>query len=265
MILDPDPERKAIVIVCGDFNGGEECGAVRYLQDGFVDETFLEDGEAVVSSQKKLPFERPLKDVMACPTDRRPPGTLVVAELISTLVEGNAYEDPTLSEAVIERLKRIFDRHATHDVNATRVMNCEDVERWLVAINGEVGRGSEFREAAHQMGLKEENDSDSDDSNDEKQKIELPRDGVLSLKGFLQVYEKELKQGKFWGIAYDLGALGEPLPDAGLFQARYDRMYCSAAAMPIAVRDFLCCEPCPNEREPSDHLPLAACFAIANL
>ena len=110
---------------------------------------------------------------------------------------------------------------------------------------------------------KEENGSESSESSKDKPKIELPKDGVLSLDGFIHVYEKELKQGKFWGIAYDLGALGEPLPDAGVFQARYDRMYCSAAIKPIAVRDFVCCDPCPNECEPSDHLPLAACFTIA--
>ncbi|GKY93184.1 hypothetical protein MPSEU_000286300 [Mayamaea pseudoterrestris] len=256
------------VIVCGDFNGGLECGAVRLLEDRKLDETFLEDGEPVVSSRKELRLEQPLVDVMATVTHREPPATLVVSELISTMVEsgdGTSYENPKLSVSMLERLRRIHDRMATTvSPLGEKVMSVEDVEGWLIKINGQLGRGSEFREAAKQMGWKDDGKSDGKGGSDAaKDRIKLPQDGVLNYDGFVNVYQAELRQGKFWGIAYDMAVLGEPLPDVGLFQSRYDRMYCSAVVKPYAVMDFLCDAPCPNKDEPSDHLPIAASFSIS--
>jgi hypothetical protein len=247
------------------------------VEDGCIDETFLEDGASVVSGRKEFPLHAPMIDVMACIDCRPPPATMVVSELISTMVQGgsDAYsENPTLSTEVVERLERIFARFSTNHVDDANesgvraaVMNLENVERWLVAINGQIGRGSEFREAARLMGWNNGNhktpgDSAGDGDDKAGKAIMLPIGGSLSLEGFVQVYQDELKQGKFWGIAHDLAVLGEPLSDAGLFQSRYDRMYCSAGVRPLAVMDFLCSEPCPNEREPSDHLPVAASFSI---
>lgn len=225
-----------------------------------------------------------MTDVAATVQGREPPPTLVVSELISTIVEGgeDAYENPELSPAVVERLRRIYKRCATattsgstggdgngdsNDDATDKVMGLADVERFLIAINGEVGRGSEFREAARQMGWSDDDNDDDDNStasNGEKKRrtITLPESGTLSLDGFIRIYEAELKQGKFWGIAHDLAVLGEPLPDAGVFQSRYDRMYCSSAVQPTCVMDFVCTKPCPNDREPSDHLPVAASFSI---
>jgi hypothetical protein len=261
--IEKNPERNVRLIVCGDFNGGEECGAVRFLEDGFIDESFREDGEAVASGRKPLPLEKPLKDVVTS-VDRVPPSTLVVPELISTMVKGQTYENPSLSDQVIERLQKIYDRLSTHRTEANeRVMNLNDVERYLVAINGQVGRGSEFREAARQMGWTGEDVSpDDEESKDENPRITLPAEGLLSLDGFIRIYEAELNQGKFWGIAHDLSVLGEPLPNVGVFQSRFDRMYYSNALQPTAVMDFVSSDPCPNELEPSDHLPLAASFCL---
>jgi hypothetical protein len=266
--IDGKPESLPVV-VCGDFNGGPECGAVRLLEDGYLDADFSEDGEPVVSSRKELRLEKPLVDVMAT-VDRLPPATLVVSELISTMVEptsegATAYENPKLSQGMLERLQRIYERLATDDASSGgKVMGLSDVERWLETINGQVGRGSEFREAAKQMGWKDTAKGDASDNFEAiKQRIKLPPDGTLSLEGFVNVYEAELRQGKFWGIAYDMAVLGEALPDVGLFQSRYDRMYCSQVAQVDAVMDFSCSIPCPNAKEPSDHLPIAASFSIS--
>ena len=253
---EANPPRHARLIVCGDFNGGPECGAVRYLEDGYIDETFIEDGDPVSSGRKDMPLEKPLKDVMTF-IGRPPPPTLVVPELISVMVKGNVYENPQLSDDIIDRLTRIYNRFASHETaSGTKVMNLQDVEKWLITINRKLGRGSEYREAARQMGWKEETARVEDG----KARIELPAHGLLSLEGFVNVYQAELRQGKFWGIAYDMAALEEPLPNAGVFQSRYDRIYCSEAVEPTAVMDFLCSEPCPNGKEPSDHLPVAASF-----
>jgi hypothetical protein len=258
---EKEPEANAPLIVCGDFNGGPECGAVRYLEDGSIDETFVEEGDPVTSGRKDMPFAQPLTDVMTT-VDRPPPPTMVVSELISIMVKGVAFEHAELSDDVVTRLTRIYDRLATHEPpgSSRRVMNPQDVERWMIAINGQLGRGSEFREAARQMGWKESNPKAT--STESKERIVLPPGGLLSLDGFLQVYQAELDGGKFWGIANDMAVLGEPLPVTGLFQSLYDRMYCSAAVQTTAVMDFLCSVPCPNEKEPSDHLPVAAAFTF---
>lgn len=256
---EKDPEKLTRLIVCGDFNGGDECAALRYLEAGSVDETFIEDGSPVTSSKKTMPLSSPLKDVSRM-LERDPPATLVVPELISQMVEDTeiAYEDPKLSQAMIHRLTKIYTRFANHDVgNGEKAMNVDDVEKWLVKINLKLGRGDEFREAARQMGWTADPNVDPAE---EKLRITLPRDGILTLDGFIEVYQQELSRGKFWGICHDIAVLGQPLPDIGVFRARYDRMYCSQSIRPVAVVDTCCDIPCPNRVEPSDHLPVAAVF-----
>eukprot|EP00977_Amphora_coffeiformis_P005330 scaffold1140_cov157-Amphora_coffeaeformis.AAC.6 len=216
---EPKPEESTPLIVCGDFNGGAECGAVRYLEDGFVDNTFIEDGDPVTSSVKRLPLALPMHDVME-QNDHRP--------------DSSSDPPPTLVE-------------------------------WLTTINGQVGRGDEFREAARQMGWKAPVEAGGDDDNSsqgEKAQIELPPDGVLTLEGFINVYLSELRRGKFWGIAHDFAVLNDPLPITEVYTARYDRMYASAAVKVTAVMDFVSSRPCPNDVEPSDHLPIAAAFEL---
>lgn len=256
-----DPASNIHAIICGDFNGGIECGAVRFLEEGFVDASFLEDGEQVSSNRKELPMKSPLQDVMSC-TEHSPPPTMVVAELISQLVQGgdSGYENPILSPGVVDRLKRIYNARASQEDGGAKNMSRQDVHQWLVDINGQVGRGDEYREAARQMGWTPPHDSEGLSADDLKKRITLPENGVLTLEGFIAVYQRELNGGKFWGINHDLSILGEPLEDLGLFTARYDRMYCSEALRPIAILHFECDKPCPNDNEPSDHLPVAACF-----
>ena len=268
-----NPERDINLIVCGDFNGGDECAALSFLENGFIDASFCEDGEPVTSSRKDLPLTAGLADAMKAVGDRMPSPTLVVPELIPYMIDGTAYENPKLSRAIVERLTAIYNRRATWKGSPTStnspVMNVADVEQYLIDINKELGRGSEFREAARQMGWKADTDDqattipDDEENATEKVRISLPHDGVLTLDGFIKIYECELQQGKFWGIAHDLAVLGEPIPVTGTFHARFDRIYHSAALQPNAVIDFTSGEPCPNAKEPSDHLPVAASFVQA--
>jgi hypothetical protein len=262
---------KPNAIVCGDFNGGEECGAVRYIKDGSVSNAFIEDGDIVSSKGKTMPQELgPMTDVVleACQGDiDTVPSTLVVPEFISLMVEGGvmageAYNNPQLSQGVKDRLTNIYNSFATSPNN--NAMTCSDVERWLTQINGQVGRGSEFRMAAKQMGWEP---PPGEEDADPKPRITLPAEGALSLDGFLNVYQDELTQGKFWGIAHDMAILGAPImptedpSNMELFRGRLDHMYCSTATLrPTCVVSTLCNKPCPNDVEPSDHLPIAARF-----
>jgi hypothetical protein len=263
--------------VCGDFNGGAECGAVQYLERGSIGPDFLEDGDQVSSKEKVLPFS-PLTDVLSADCIDRggapPPATLVVPELISHLIEGGkvetAYEEPHLSQGVLDRLHRIYSKFATFrisdvssDLLPLMYMGKKDVERWLTIINLHVGRGTEFRNAAKCMGWVEPKDipfESEEDNKIERPPIHIPVDGFLSVDDFVGVYLDELRQGKFWGIAWDLAALGEPLPISGVFRARYDRMYASQSLTTAVVLDTLSDNACPNRYEPSDHLPICASF-----
>lgn len=258
--------------MCGDFNGGAECGAVRYLEDGVVDESFLEDGAPVTSSEKRLPLASPMYDVMTLGRDDGEtvaPPSMVVSELISLLVapktsvDGNlatAWDEPDMSELMRAHVERIFHRLATsfseQEDGTPVVMSVANVEEWLTTINGQVGRGDEFREAARQMGWQ------APEQDPEARITELPADGVLTLEGFSAVYLAELRAGKFWGIAHDFHVLGDPLPITDLYKARYDRMYASEVVETVAVLDFESTRACPNDVEPSDHLPVVASFCL---
>ncbi len=265
------------LIVCGDFNGGQECGAVRYLESGSIGPDFLEDGEQVSSKEKILPIP-PLTDILSACIDRGgapPPATLVVPELISNMIGhgnvGSAYEDPHFSADILDRLHRIYSRFATalisdapSDQSSQMQMGKYDVERWLTTVNLRVGRGTEFRNAAKYMGWVEPSKDPPGESEtinkDDRPPIFIPDDGILTLDDFVGVYLDELRQGKFWSVAWDLAALGEPLPLEDVFRARYDRMYASQSLAPVAVLDTLSGEACPNQYEPSDHLPICASF-----
>lgn len=276
-LSEKDPENLKLV-VCGDFNGGQECGAVEYLEKGIIGPDFREDGEQVSSKDKILPIPPMLDVVSAESIDRGgnpPPATLVVPELISLMIdEGtaeNAFINPQFSKDVLDRLERIYSRFATvtksavsTDQSTQMQMGKADVERWLAIINLQVGRGTEFRNAAKFMGWVDPT-LKNEESNDKSKKAErppivIPDDGILSFDDFVAIYLDELNQGKFWGIAWDIAQLGEPLPVDGVFQARYDRMYCSPSLMPVAVLDTISDEACPNKSEPSDHLPVCATF-----
>ena len=118
------------------------------MEDGFIDENFREDGEPVSSGLKKMPLDKPMVDAATSVPDRDPPATLVVSELMSNLMEEASYENPVLSQSMLERLERIYKTLASD----REVMNLEDVEKWLRIINRDLGRGDEYRQAAKQMG-----------------------------------------------------------------------------------------------------------------
>lgn len=260
--------RAMALLVCGDLNGDERSAAVRLLEDGSVDASAREDGEPVTSKLKKLPLA-PLTDCAATVASRPPPPTLVVAELISALVEGGHDADTgraaTLSAGAEAALAETFAELSGRKGH----MDAADVARWLVRVNLKLGRGSEFRAACREMDgpagggragapAAEDGGAGAEAAATAAEAPALPADGVLTFGGFRRVYEAELRAGKYWGVSYDMHALGHPppAPAASLFCARYDRVYASEALELLAVRDSTSDAPCPNRAQPSDHLPV---------
>jgi endonuclease/exonuclease/phosphatase family metal-dependent hydrolase len=257
------------VIVCGDFNGDESCAAVRYIKDGSVSDKFVEHGDIVSSKGKMIPKEiGPMMDVVLQANKgdlEAVPPTLVVPEFITFMVDQKEEDDshPQMSQSVIRRLVNIYNSFAT---SADGLMTRADVKRWLMKINGRTREGSEFLAAAKYMGWhspQDEHGSGLEPCNT------LPADGRLTLEGFMSIYEEELRQGLYWSIAHDLAVLGKPIvpvenPETlALYQGRFDRMYCSPSTLhPTCVVSAYCDKPCPNDVEPSDHLPIAASFLL---
>merc|ERR1719188_2877815 len=94
-------------------------------------------------------------------------------------------------------------------------MDRDSVERWLLEVNRNATRGSEYRAA---LAAFERNSAP-----------------ILRREDFQSVYREELDAGKFWGVAHDLwatgtyhGCLPEPNEVAAaldLFEARFDRIF----------------------------------------
>jgi hypothetical protein len=141
MMIEPDPETSLRLIICRDFNSGPKGAAVRYLEDGFVDSTFLEDGENGMSSKKQMPLSSPLTDAM-CAVDREPSPRLVMPKFISLMVKEGTVDDPAFSNDLVEEFTRIFGWRTNHmnEKTSEKCMDVSDVKKWLIAINGIVGR-----------------------------------------------------------------------------------------------------------------------------
>jgi hypothetical protein len=159
-------------------------------------------------------------------------------------------------------------------------MGVESIRQWLLTINKQVGRGSEFRKALELIrGAKVNNASSSDER-------ALPEEGCLTWEDFKTIYIEEMNQGKFWGVAWDMNECGFPLADLespssssnqslssssssttqsansnNRFLARYDRAFVRSGKI-RAVRETLAAgiteyPLLPNAHHPSDHLPIA--------
>ena len=71
---------------------------------------------------------------------------------------------------------------------STQTTDANDVERYLVLLNGQVGRGDKFRGAAHLMGWVENIVfPDDEEANDDKPKIKLLQGSHLSQDEVRQV------------------------------------------------------------------------------
>eukprot|EP01134_Creolimax_fragrantissima_P007445 CFRG7445T1 len=242
----PIPPEKYPIILCGDLNGGDESAAVRWLEDGYVDTTFIEDGIRITPKKPKVSVHGKWLDASACVRQRPPPPTMVVMELISRLSERESQDmGREVCEGTSEGVGESENEGARGVILSKEAIVClqgmfcdfakgkdwmdkTDVTQWLVTINGCLGRGSEFRAALAAMkanvnmdGSVAEKKSDSvrDCSSQDKEVVqdsaqkaaELPVNGRLAWTDFRKIYEAELCSGKYWGVAHDFHVCGHPL------------------------------------------------------
>eukprot|EP00511_Aplanochytrium_stocchinoi_P004457 CAMPEP_0204835552 /NCGR_PEP_ID=MMETSP1346-20131115/22934_1 /ASSEMBLY_ACC=CAM_ASM_000771 /TAXON_ID=215587 /ORGANISM="Aplanochytrium stocchinoi, Strain GSBS06" /LENGTH=102 /DNA_ID=CAMNT_0051969657 /DNA_START=163 /DNA_END=471 /DNA_ORIENTATION=+ len=94
--------------------------------------------------------------------------------------------------------------------------------------------------------------------------LERNENDVLTKKDFVEIYTRELRGGKYWGVFYDLYSLGESLEEVhGRFEARFDFCYGSnihvVETLSVEIPDGICL---PCESHPSDHLPVGVKFCV---
>lgn len=294
------------VVMVGDMNvdgylekerNNEHCSSLdAFLLTGSISSNFIEYGMEVTDKERSHPFGK-MVDAYAeqylLEGNRLPPPTMVVENLYGVLtydhhstekeenkVGVNEEEEHPMSQLTLHLLKNIFNDFASislcnDDGEATKFMSSEDVKRWLLLINKQIGRGSEFRAAAKLMvpiaqvqansntKMKSENvatnqsEVEGGDNIDEGS-LSIVDGHVLSWDGFLQIYQEEIAAGKIWSLSHDIKVCGYSLPASDKkFTARYDRAYVAGADV-LAVRDTGGCvvDCLPNKEHASDHLPI---------
>jgi len=257
----PDQFVPPAVVLCGDFNEEGDTAVKKLLCEGLVPADFTVDGVVVTTKVKKQElgaFKNVHAEMYEVAASSRPP-TLICPNLdehfISPADQAGAPAAPTpkLSAA----LRKAFDALTS----GKDVMDRFAIEEWLKRINGELGRGTEFRNSLAAL----------------EKKKEAGEEEVLSFEDFTALYMSELNEGKFWGVHHDLQqALDCPVPGAGegpSFRAVYDYIYSSPDLEIACVREELSADelsralkgddPLPNAWQPSDHVMQSAAFRFS--
>lgn len=243
------------VVFCGDFNSQGKTAVHELLVNGSVSADFREADHQVTKSGKKNKVEL-FHDAADVFFQGCPPATLLLENIDSKMLAGEGSLDkrpPT--EALIAALDAAFQACCSE---GRTVMTSDDIDQWLIRINGLVGRGAEFHYA---------------------EKIFASHDGgrVLSRDEFHSINMDCLREGKFWEVEYDLNALGGfglAVPHGGPCMLRMDYIYFTPSSARVvdvqqpltaAQQQHIFSAPfdvLPNAWHPSDHLPVIATFEL---
>eukprot|EP00662_Eupelagonemidae_sp_cell21_P008160 gene8160-57667_t len=141
------------VVVLGDFNADGRTGVRELLLQGAVGPEFGPDphgGDPVAPKRKELAIA-PLRHGTVSSTyayavaydPRPPPSTMYLAELIPLMHEGGQQrgEGSGISALLDGLLRKVHGSFASTPGG----MSLSDCGRWLLTVNGRVGRGSEYR------------------------------------------------------------------------------------------------------------------------
>ena len=253
------------VVFCGDLNADDELqgstAVHKLLSEGRVEKGFVDPfhpGLGAITSKNRRQQLGELRDAYRL-AFAEPPPTIVGPLFTGRLGREGDRSAPT--EALEASLDRMFARYARPAAGpAPAAMDQAGVEAWLLDVNREIGRGSEYRAA---MAALERNG-----------------DGLLTREEFGAIYAAELAAGKPWGVAHDLwatssaeGCLPADGAELGTFEGRFDHIYFTPATLELeAVRETLKTAgedggsrqgvALANEWSASDHLPIGATLAM---
>lgn len=161
---------------------------------------------------------------------------------------------PLLNEA----LDFVFEKFSSNGSTLTQ----DEVNKFLILTNGELGRGGTFRHTTALFKRKIESSSEN---------VELTKDDWYS------VFARELSEGKWWQVVYDLDKCGFNIRShhsdnkkTEFYQGWLDYIYFHRLDC-LLVQDVLTEEErvsiyeegdaLPNQWHPSDHLPVATVFS----
>mmetsp|Transcript_19524 Transcript_19524/g.32119 ORF Transcript_19524/g.32119 Transcript_19524/m.32119 type:complete len:424 (-) Transcript_19524:470-1741(-) len=251
-------EAKYPVVICGDFNSQGNTAVRKLLETGMVEPEYRESGDPtekdqestqVTSKKKRCQLGR-FSDAYAEAFARHdaPPPTLVCKCLADHMVDSQGKMISTFETRMHDMFLKLSSDGA--------LMSQSDIDNWLISVNGELGRGSEFRAVDAILDKKEE--------------------PAISFQDFISVYQNELDQGKFWGVEHDLVCItgcGVAIKNEAPFTARFDHIYytpdlmkCKCVSHPVpedkTKQLFEEGDTLPNLWHPSDHLPIAASFIV---
>jgi len=155
-------------------------------------------------------------------------------------------------------LDEVFSKFSENDETLTE----EEVNRFLIKTNGELGRGGTFRHVTQVL----------------KKKNKLQdTPAELTREDWYGVFARELSEGKWWQVVYDLEVCGSSVRahhkssrGEQFYQGFLDYIYFAKIAC-VGVQDALTDserskiysdgDALPNEWHPSDHLPVSAIFS----
>jgi endonuclease/exonuclease/phosphatase family metal-dependent hydrolase/Ca2+-binding EF-hand superfamily protein len=182
------------------------------------------------------------------------------SELVEVRTEADAQRmidrfSPLLKSA----LDQVFENFSSDE---GETLTEEEVAEFLMKTNGQVDRGGTSRHAAAVF----------------NKKTEASKPAVLTRQDWYGIFARELGEGKWWQVVYDLEVCGATLrspPVNGTgrhYQGWLDYMYFDSGQLTCvgvqeALTDDELCriyndgDALPNEWYPSDHLPVAALFS----
>jgi hypothetical protein len=180
------------------------------------------------------------------------------AELVEIRTEADA-------QRMIARFSPVLQGALDHGFikfsNGRETLTEEQVAKFLIKTNGQLGRGGTSRNTAAVF----------------KKKTEASEPAVLTRQDWDSVFARELGEGKWWQVVYDLEACGASLrPQADAkgrhYQGWLDYVYfdsrrpsCTGVQEALTAtevsRIYDSGDALPNEWHPSDHLPVAALFS----
>jgi len=156
-------------------------------------------------------------------------------------------------------LDYVFDKYCTSKDGGC--LSQDDAERFLIRVNGQLGRGGSWRHASAIL----------------ERKREASMSVVLTRQDWYEVFARELGEGKWWQVVHDLEVCGADLRskvkrDTLHYQGWLDYIYfdserlsCRGVQEALNAKDISRLydhgDALPNEWHPSDHLPVAAVFS----